>query len=686
MRKIDFWFAPDIQQSTICFPDDRWKTIVREDGSLNYGFRDPVPFEERKHYRSYRSQRTVFSDPAEYFSVRLRPRFTHRDTFVRSEHREEAAHVPIIHHLDLFETSALSWTIFAVRDDHGFRGDVILWELTAEEAFGSAPSRVEIHATGDVTAAPRIIESIGTTAYWTSEGLQLPGLQHYEFLTPEKSRRGVFVFCLEGSIEPKAVTEAWAEEELEKTRVYWNSLNLTSQPITVPDNDVQDMIVASARNILQAREIENGITEYKVGPTIYRSLFMVDGYFLLEAAHILGDHETAFQQGILAILRRVKPDGSIQIIPEHYKETGIAIATIVRQCELMGDDERLRELWPTVLRAVDYIRSLREEAERRGPDYPGRELFPPAYLDGGISGPYPDYTTPLWTLVGLKFARDAGERLSLPATDEIAILYDTLMDALVRSAERDIGVTDDGIPYIPMIMERRPFNRPQTATWAFAHAISPGELFPPDHAYVVDFLRLLDSVDDEQGIPKETGWIHDQAVWGYSSMFYAQAWLYAGRPDKAIDYLYAFANHASPSRVWREEQSLTGSHSAEYCGDMPHNWGSAEFIRLVRNAVVLERAGNLELLAGVPLEWLPTDDRFLEVVATPTRYGRVTARLRRNPDKPEGYLLEYHRVPGTMEPREVIVHWRGTIRNDLITVSDASDDVITVALDSSFDG
>lgn len=245
-----------------------------------------------------------------------------------------------------------------------------------------------------------------------------------------------------------------------------------------------------------------------------------------------------------------------------------------------------------------------------------------------------------------------------------------------------MGVTDDGIRYIPMIMEHRPFNRPQTATWALAHAIYPGEILPPDHPYVSNFLRLLDSVDDEQGIPTESGWIHDQAVWGYSSMFYAQVWLYAGYPEKAIDYLYAFANHASPSRVWREEQSLSRSHSAEYCGDMPHNWGSAEFIRLVRNAIVLERRGDLELLAGLPPEWLPRDDQPLEIVETPTRYGAVTVRLRRERGGGDRFTVEYHRTPGVVEPARIVVHWGGEKWDDLIRVSDGTAETITVALDS----
>jgi hypothetical protein len=63
--------------------------------------------------------------------------------------------------------------------------------------------------------------------------------------------------------------------------------------------------------------------------------------------------------GIEALLRRVKPDGSIAEFPFQDKETGISIATLVRQTELSGDWQRLRERWPIVLNAVAYIRGRR---------------------------------------------------------------------------------------------------------------------------------------------------------------------------------------------------------------------------------------------------------------------------------------------------------------------------------------
>ncbi|MEZ4638837.1 MAG: hypothetical protein R2856_28385 [Caldilineaceae bacterium] len=98
-----------------------------------------------------------------------------------------------------------------------------------------------------------------------------------------------------------------------------------------------------------------------MGPTIYRGLWIIDGYFFLEAAQFIGRPQEAWR-GIDALLRRVRPNGAIEERSLDTKDTGLALATIVRQCELMHDSERLRELWPTLRRAVDYVRSLHEDA------------------------------------------------------------------------------------------------------------------------------------------------------------------------------------------------------------------------------------------------------------------------------------------------------------------------------------
>ncbi|MCB0160606.1 MAG: hypothetical protein KDD83_20885, partial [Caldilineaceae bacterium] len=461
----------------------------------------------------------------------------------------------------------------------------------------------------------------------------------------------------------------WAQAAVTTERRFWQGLPLQTVTLETPDPAVNDMIVACARNILQAREIEDGLPVFKVGPTIYRSLFVVDGHFFLEAARYLGYADDA-SAGVDTLVRRANADGSFSLIPDHNKETGIALATLVRQAELSGDWEKLRGEWPLVRRAVDHIRGLRRQAAALDPADPAHGLMPASYCDGGLGGKRPEYSTALWTLFGLKEIARGAARLGF-ADDAAAFQaeFDALLADFRRCAARDQQTTADGIPYLPMRMpggsgdhhwipdyplEVPPWHRinPGTGTWALAQAIYPGEIFAPDDPIVQNFCALLDALDDEEGIPAATGWLPYKALWSYAGSFYAHAWLYAGRPDKAADYLYAFANHATPTRVWREEQSLRDTGYGQTFGDMPHNWASVEFIRLVRNLLVFERGDCLELLAGLPGEWV---GKPLRVAGMPTRFGTVTLTVASGDGRTVSVDVDIapHQADKRVAPREI---------------------------------
>lgn len=658
-REIDFRWAPPIVQTCIGMVDDPHKTIVREDGSLNYGYEmERIDIEEQTKYAERVTQYHDPTDDLLGFRHRLKPRFTHRDTLVDRSQTYGDPEAAIVTTTEEYDESTLSWTTFAHETSDGTRVDIVRWTMSADEGFGRAPSRVELRLTGDREGLPTIIETPGTTEFWTDEATQLPGLDHYAFLKGEETREGAFAVVLDGDLNPETVTLEWADDALESAREYWSSVEPFQNAFSVPDDDVMAMLSSCGRNILQAREEINGVLEYQVGPTEYRGLWIADGYFFLYAAHLMGRGEEAFETGILAIQRHTKPDGSIQILPKHTKETAIAMATFVRQCELMDDTDRLRELWGPMQRALEYLEGEHERAAAMGEDYLANRLFPPAFIDGGISGPFPEYSTPLCVLWGVLAAARAGERLDLPEHERFREFYEEIRESFEETAERDRRETADGIPYLPMNMVEREYDNPQSASTTLGLAAYPGEVFDPDSRYITDLVDLLDSIDDAEGIPANTGWMHDQGLFTYAAARYAQMLLYAGESEKAVEYLYGFANHAAPNRTWREEQALRDTHSGEWTGDMPHNWASVEFISLVRSFVCFEAEGGLRLLQGLPEEWLPTDDEALVLESTPTRHGTVDVEIRA---ADEGYRLNYERSPGHVEPASVSIHWDGAV-------------------------
>ena len=158
--------------------------------------------------------------------------------------------------------------------------------------------------------------------------------------------------------------------------------------------------------------MHDGKLTFQVGPTCYRGLWVVDGNFILEAARYLG-HDKEAEEGLRTTWTRQQSNG--QIIAgsgkQHWKDTAIAMFTLVRQCELSQDWTLLRELEPQVLRAIAFLRSLQAEATQQDSALGRYGLLPRAWQTEGSAGPCEELTNTLWVLAGLKaIARSGRER------------------------------------------------------------------------------------------------------------------------------------------------------------------------------------------------------------------------------------------------------------------------------------
>ncbi|WP_313637669.1 hypothetical protein [Paenibacillus sp.] len=79
-RRIDFRYGPDVIQTCIGLVDDVHKTIVREDGSMNYNFN------QNAHRTRNEMPQSLLMPTIERnlcFNHRYKPVFQHRDRLVR---------------------------------------------------------------------------------------------------------------------------------------------------------------------------------------------------------------------------------------------------------------------------------------------------------------------------------------------------------------------------------------------------------------------------------------------------------------------------------------------------------------------------------------------------------------------------------------------------------------------------
>ncbi len=170
-------------------------------------------------------------------------------------------------------------------------------------------------------------------------------------------------------------------------------------------------------------------------------------------------------------------------------------------------------------------------------------------------------------------------------------------------------------------------------------------------------MKMLEANEVQGGIVENSGWI---GIWAQCGSFYGHDWLWLGDGQRAARLLYAFANHASPMRNWREEmpRQTTPKEKFPYCkgsGDMPHVSAAAEFIRLAVHLIELDRGDELHLLEGMPAQWLGAGmTTRLNGVATPFGPLHLAAHLSR-----DGQTVTLDIQPLAANCRSVVVHLPG---------------------------
>jgi len=667
---VDFGYMPPEWQTAICLPDDPYKTLVDKSGDLLY------------HFHKVKG--------TDFFGTRIGVRITNNAVWKRQQ--LHSPRVPIVRTFLMANGLEVIQEAFAVTDrlesttltkpEAPARNDLILIHITNT---GAAPQvvqpqltvRTDTHFDFRISAQQVVVNRHETI----TASLKMIGLAEendsarrviqLESLTVPAGKTETFFMLYSGGgnivLEPASVEQALASRD--RAVAYWEKVGLPYDCVQVPDAGIQALIDSSIRNIWQAREIKDGLPAFQVGPTCYRGLWIVDGAFLLEAAAMLGAGDQA-RSGVAYEMRYQQPDGGIHVIKNYHKENGIVVWTCVRHAQLTQDKAWLESMWPDLERIAEYIKQLRTRTYKN--DSPLDDgLNPPGFPDGGIGGNHYEYTNSYWNLAGLRAFIQAAQWLG--KSEQATVWqkeYDDFMAAFRRASARDMRSDEHGKRYLPTRMDGK--DLPQRGQWAFCHAIYPGRIFAADDALVAANMAMLEATERE-GMVYGTGW--DAAgIWNYFASFYGHAWLWQGNGRKAAQSLYAFANHAAPMLVWREEQSLKGEKYKKV-GDMPHNWASAEFIRLTVHMLAFDRDNELHLFEGLPREWVRAGMvTKLNGIATP--FGKLYLILKVDDDGKTARLTVEKLPANSLE--KIVVHldqW----------TSGASDKVLSFAVDTSID-
>lgn len=636
---VDYRYAPDWHLSTPALPDDSYKTLVGPQGQLlyDYGGKKFYAYALGKGFRTVihmMADENQLFQPQQLHSARI-PIATTRSTVYGMSITQEvfssaeaiqAGQTPV-HPLeadrdDILLTTVHNRTLTAqtirpvivVNSEHNVKVEGQTVIIRGKERFSFSLPVMRIRK--NLVDFKTLIE--------LSPVVVAPGQEY--------CMAGIYDNGLASALSKEMVANPEATvcqlpARCEKVIDFWKECSdIPYDHITVPDPEIQNLLDASIRGIWQAREIIDGKKSFQVGPTCYRGLWIVDGAFLMETAALLGRGDEA-REGIEYALSFQKENGEFaKLSKTFWKENGIILWTCVRHAMLTQDKEWLRSVWAKLNKTVDYIRVLRERSYQNNTPLDDG-LMPPGYIDGGLNGgeDQPEYSNTVWNLAGLKAMIGAAQWIGAKSdAKRWQAEYDDFYTTFQKAAHRDMAIDDFGNRYLNNMMDPKQRSLPQRALWAFCQSIYPGQIFETNDPIATGTMNMLHTTLQE-GVVMGTGWIVE-GIWNYFASFYTHACLWIGDNKRASESLYAFANHACPLYLWREEHNPRDLQR-DYVGDMPHNWASAEFIRMVTHMLQLDRGNELHLLEGIPLEWLKQGmHTSLREVATP--FGKLTFELK----------------------------------------------------------
>jgi len=646
--QVDYRYAPQWYQTCICFPDDSCKTLVGPLGQLLYDYDGGKFFDYDKTHGGFRTVVHFLAD----------------ENMKIDEQRMYSARVPLMITEGTYRDMKITQEAFALSVDYtrnqistknGNREDVVLTtiENTTKQSQTVNPLLIvnsehnqPVMVLDDVTlikGKSRIY--VGEKVLRVRQNLgNFKTLVEMEpiILAPGEKKQIVLLYdnalpsalAMDMKQNPTAMPDKIEALKSEMIHYWENSSGIPYGLLTVPDKEIQNLTDASLRGIWQAREIKKERIAFQVGPTCYRSLWIVDGAFLLETAAIFNRGMDA-RDGVEYTLSFQEDDGSFRILKidgangekvYYWKEQGIVLWTAVRHALLTQDKAWLKSKWPELRKTVEFIKVLRSMTLQN--DIPLDDgLIPPGHIDGGLMGEWnkAEYSNVYWSLTGLKAMIQAAEWIGEKKDAQAwKAEYDDLFATFQKAAARDMDIDSFGNRYLNIVMDPQFRSLPQHAQWAFCHAVYPGQIFDMNDAVATGTMDMLKTTLQE-GMVMGTGW-DINGIWTYFAGFYGHACLWMGDGKNACESLYAFANHASPLYSWREEQAPRDMDPSHYVGDMPHNWASAEFASLLVHLLALDRGDELHLLEGLPAEWRQLGMRTaLKDINTP--FGKLSFSL-----------------------------------------------------------
>jgi hypothetical protein len=515
-------------------------------------------------------------------------------------------------------------------------------------AAGADPQSLIASARG-LSADERRVQS-------DASGLMAGALLYEVTLAPGETRTFGFMAPLSGAAPSPMVTgsiEAMLDTVEDRVAAAWREKLDRFDLILPPQAQrIEDVMRSSLAHMLMSRQ--GPILQ--PGTRSYNRSWIRDGAMMAEGLNRLG-HADISADYLRFYAPYVFGNGKVPCcvdsrgadpVPENDSH-GEFIFLAAETWRYTRDDGRLREVWPQVREAVDYMNGLR--ASTRTPEFETPEtrhlfgLLPPTISHEGYSDKIAySYWDDFWGLLGYRDAAFIAEVLGeAEAADRIRAATGQFRSSIMASIRAT--AEHHGIDWIAGAADRGDFDATSTTI-----ALSPAGLV--DDLPQALLARTFDKYWENFTARRENrmGW-RDYTPY---ELRVVGAFVRLGQRDRALAALDFFFSDRRPP-AWNGWAEVVGRDLREprFIGDMPHAWISSDYIRSALDLFAYERDGDqaLVLAAGVPSAWLATPEG-VGVTGLRTAHGPLSYRFRR-----EGDIHVLTIEPGAAPPGGFVLQW-----------------------------
>lgn len=383
--------------------------------------------------------------------------------------------------------------------------------------------------------------------------------------------------------------------------------------LVLPEGRLTSAIEANRRYLLLFHEGDDVVP----GPFTYHRFWFRDAAYLLGALDRYGFHREAAEV-ITAFPRRQRADGFFFSQRQEWDANGAAIHAMAEHWRLTGSLEGIDG--DAVAKGVRWIERKRHTKHGR------KDIAVRGMLPAGVSaehlGPFDFYYwDDFWSLRGLL---DGAELLRAVGDDRSAADAEAWASSLRADLEASMALVAERLGYD--VLPAGPRRRIDPGVIGTLVACAPLGLFGVEHPAV---RATLEVIRERFCIgPAFYQGISHTGLGTYLTLQVAAVELAAGDPQ-CLERLAWLLDAATTTFTWPE--AIHPGLGGGCMGDGHHGWAAAEFLTFVRNLLVREVDGGLDLCTLLPEGWVGHN---LEVHDAPTHVGLLSFAVRWHGDRP----------------------------------------------------